>query len=103
VQGAGIRLLEMARRKCHTAGAHDTGHDAALKKLEARSSELGAEEAEARAKQFRLNEIAREKPKSIGARVLETVENPLVILLTCPSVAELHLARPTAFTQYCGD
>jgi Mg2+-importing ATPase len=55
--------------------------DAALKKLESRSSGLSAQEADTRAQQTGLNEIAREKPKSIGARVLENVKNPLVILL----------------------
>jgi Mg2+-importing ATPase len=55
--------------------------DAALKNLESRSSGLSAQEADTRAQQTGLNEIAREKPKSIGARVLENVKNPLVILL----------------------
>jgi Mg2+-importing ATPase len=56
--------------------------DAVLQKLESRSTGLNADEAEARAKQTGLNEIAREKPKSIGARLLDNVKNPLVILLT---------------------
>jgi P-type Mg2+ transporter len=52
-----------------------------LKKLESRANGLSAEEAEARAKRFGLNEIAREKPKSIAWRLWENVRNPLVILL----------------------
>lgn len=56
--------------------------DAVLKKLESRSSGLSVQEADARAKQFGLNEIAREKEKSILARLLDNIKNPLVILLT---------------------
>jgi Mg2+-importing ATPase len=66
------QLLEIARMES----------DAALKKLDARASGLTAEEVETRAEQFGLNEIAREKPKSIPARIWENVKNPLVILLT---------------------
>jgi P-type Mg2+ transporter len=52
-----------------------------LKKLESSADGLSAEEAEAHAKQFGLNEIAREKPKSIAWRLWENIRNPLVILL----------------------
>lgn len=56
--------------------------ESALKKLDSHASGLSMQEAETRAEQFGLNEIAREKPKSITARIWENVKNPLVILLT---------------------
>jgi Mg2+-importing ATPase len=55
--------------------------DAVLKKLESRSTGLCAEEADTRAKQVGLNEIAREKPKSLLIRLVDNFKNPLVILL----------------------
>jgi Mg2+-importing ATPase len=55
--------------------------DAVLKRLESRSTGLTTQEADARAKQVGLNEIAREKPKSLLMRLVDNVKNPLVILL----------------------
>jgi len=55
--------------------------DAVLKKLDSRSSGLNTEEADTRANQVGLNEIAREKPKSLLMRLVDNVKNPLVILL----------------------
>jgi len=55
--------------------------DAVLKKLESRSTGLSTQEADTRAEQVGLNEIAREKPKSLLMRLVDNVKNPLVILL----------------------
>ncbi len=43
---------------------------------------LSSAEAARRVLKYGLNEIAREKPKSISARLLDNVRNPLVILLS---------------------
>jgi Mg2+-importing ATPase len=56
--------------------------ESALKKLDTRASGFSTQEAEARAEQFGLNEVAREKRKSLLMRLLDNVKNPLVILLT---------------------
>ena len=65
------QLLEMARQE----------PDAILKQLEARLTGLSAAEAEARAKRYGLNEIAREKRQSPLMRLWDNIRNPLVILL----------------------
>lgn len=52
-----------------------------LQKLESRAGGLTQQEVDARVKQFGLNEVAQEKPKSILMRLLDNVKNPLVILL----------------------
>ena len=49
--------------------------------MESKSGGLSTAEADSRAKQYGLNEIAREKRKSPLKRLLENVRNPLVILL----------------------
>lgn len=70
------QLLERARP--------DTG--TVLKELESRLTGLSATEAEARVKQYGLNEIAREKRPSALLRLLDNVKNPLVILLVALGV-----------------
>jgi Mg2+-importing ATPase len=60
--------------------------DAVVKGLESRLTGLSAVEADARVKQYGLNEIAREKHQSPLMRLLDNVKNPLVILLTALGV-----------------
>jgi len=52
-----------------------------LKELNSQPGGLNTEEAEARSKQFGVNEIAREKRQSALVRLLVNFKNPLVILL----------------------
>ncbi len=65
------QLLEKARA--------DT--DTVLKELKSQLSGLSTMEAGSRAKQYGLNEIAREKHPSALMHLLSNVKNPLVILL----------------------
>jgi P-type Mg2+ transporter len=65
------QLLEQARASTYTV----------LGELESKSGGLSTAEANSRAKQYGLNEIARAKRKSPLKRLLENVRNPLVILL----------------------
>ncbi len=60
--------------------------DTVLKELESQLSGLSTAEAGSRAKQYGLNEIAREKRQSPLKRLLDNVKNPLVILLTALGV-----------------
>ena len=56
-------------------------HDGILKSLETGMNGLSPSEADLRLKQYGLNEIAREKHRSVFMRLLSNVNNPLVILL----------------------
>jgi Mg2+-importing ATPase len=60
--------------------------DAVLKELKSQLSGLSTAEADSRAKQYGLNEIAREKHQSPLMRLLDNIKNPLVILLTALGV-----------------
>jgi Mg2+-importing ATPase len=55
--------------------------DTVLKELKSQLNGLSPAEANARSKQYGLNEIAREKRPSVLMRLLSNVKNPLVILL----------------------
>ena len=57
-----------------------------LRELESRLDGLSQAEADARLRQFGLNEIAREKRQSPLMRLLDNVKNPLVLLLTALGV-----------------
>ncbi len=70
------QLLEKARTDTETV----------LRALESRSDGLSQAEADARLKQYGLNEIAREKHQSALMRLLSNVKNPLVLLLTALGV-----------------
>lgn len=70
------QLLEKARANADTV----------LGGLGSRSDGLSTAEADSRVKQYGLNEIAREKPKSPLRRLLENVKNPLVLLLAALGV-----------------
>jgi len=60
--------------------------DTVLRDLQSRLDGLSAAEADARLKQYGLNEIAREKHQSALMRLLSNVKNPLVLLLTALGV-----------------
>lgn len=70
------QLLEQARATTDTV----------LGTLKSRTDGLSAAEAASRAKQYGLNEIAREKPKSPLVRLFDNVKNPLVLLLASLAV-----------------
>jgi Mg2+-importing ATPase len=70
------QLLEKARADADTV----------LKELESRLDGLSQAEADARLKQYGLNEIARERRQSPLMRLLSNVKNPLVLLLTALGV-----------------
>ena len=70
------QLLEKARA--------DTG--TVLRELESRLDGLSQAEADARLKQYGLNEIARERRQSGLVRLFSNVKNPLVLLLTALGV-----------------
>ncbi|HEV7509957.1 MAG TPA: magnesium-translocating P-type ATPase [Thermoanaerobaculia bacterium] len=74
--GVSAQLLEAARADAATA----------LVQLASRSTGLSAAEADARLKTAGPNEIAREKRLSGVMRLLNTVKNPLVLLLTALGV-----------------
>ncbi len=71
-----MQLLEKARADAETV----------LRELESRLDGLSQAEADARLKQYGLNEIAREKRQSPLMRLLSNVKNPLVLLLTALGV-----------------
>ena len=60
--------------------------DAVLKRLKTQLVGLNEAEASIRIKQYGLNEIAREKPKSAVMHFLNNLKNPLVILLVALAV-----------------
>jgi Mg2+-importing ATPase len=72
VLGVPGKLLESAQ----------TDIAAVLQALHSEMNGLNQAEAEARLKQYGPNEVAREKRKSILARLIDNVKNPLVILLS---------------------
>jgi P-type Mg2+ transporter len=68
---ASEKLLEMARKD----------NDTVLHELKSQLNGLSDAEAASRLKQLGPNEIAREKPKTLWARLWTNLKNPLVILL----------------------
>lgn len=62
-------------------GSARANTDTVLGRLGSRAEGLSAAEAESRAKQYGLNEIAREKRQSLLMRLFDNVKNPLVLLL----------------------
>ncbi len=70
------QLLEKARSDTETV----------LRELESRLDGLNQTEADARLKQYGMNEIAREKHQSALMRLLSNVMNPLVLLLSALGV-----------------
>ena len=70
------QLLETAR----------ADSDTVLKELKSQLSGLSTAEVDSRSKQYRFNEIAREKRQSALMRLLSNVKNPLVNLLAALGV-----------------
>jgi P-type Mg2+ transporter len=80
------RLLDKAGVSAQLLEAARAGAATALAQLSSRSTGLSAAEADARLKTVGPNEIAREKRLSGLMRLLNTVKNPLVLLLTALGV-----------------
>jgi len=69
--------------------AYAPNNDAVLKGLDSQLSGLTEDEAEIRLVRYGLNEIAREKRKSILILILSNVKNPLIILLTALGIISI--------------